>query len=171
MPRLNGGSTPPKDGPKTAGPRGPIPKRADQRRRKNEPEVPVQQPAAVPDELTLNCQPPAANPMWHPTAAQWYAALPMSGQAIYYVHSDWQQGYLCADAISRDLSADGGTGRLSSATINLVLRTSTALLLTEGDRRRARIELAKAKASTSVPEPEPGASVADMAAWRDHLGA
>lgn len=150
---------------------GPPPKRSDQRRRTNEPEISIDtSPGAASVAV------PPANSRWHPVAKRWYESLAGSGQARYYEPSDWATAYLLAEAISRDLKpqpvgADKETGEVTMAVLpikgaNLVayLRGMTALLVTEGDRRRARLELQR-------PQPQradhPG--VPNLDDYRDRL--
>ena len=119
------------------GPRGPIPKRADQRRRMNAPEIEVERaPAAAVVEI------PAPDPEWHPTAAAFYRSLAESGQSVWYEPSDWQIARYTTSLMSATLSE-------SSPNATLVARVQagfSALMATEGDRRRLRIELERAKA-------------------------
>jgi hypothetical protein len=146
--------------------RGPAPKRADQRRRVNKPAIPIDEAPA-----TVEAEPfevPEANPYWHAVATQWYDAVRVSGQSAFYVPSDWAMAWVVADQMSRDLD---DTGLYRPSTVNLLLKTSASLLLTEGDRRRARIELARANQNgAGVAEPTPGAVVQNMDTWRGRLG-
>lgn len=90
---------------------------------------------------------------WHPVAKHWYDSLPTSGQSIYYQPSDWAIAYMLAESISRDfkpqfVGANPETGEpifetipLKGASLAAYLKGFTALLATEGDRRRMQIEL------------------------------
>lgn len=132
------------------GERGPVSKRSDQLRRRNTPDIPVDSaPAAVSVEI------PGPDDDWHPVARQWYVALGLSGQRIFYEPSDWATAYLIAESISRDLKpqfvAATEQGEvikecipMKGASLTAYLRAMTALLATEGDRRRARLELQRA---------------------------
>lgn len=126
--------------------RGPIPKRSTQRRRTNKPAAgePTEAPAAV------DVEPLEADPDWHPVAIRWFDSLAGSGQSRFYEPSDWATAYLLAESISRELSphlvALAGevytlTEAPRGASLAAWLKGMTALLATEGDRRRAAIEL------------------------------
>ena len=98
-------------------------------------------------------KPPAASKDWHPIARRWYRSLAESGQSAYYEPSDWATAHLIAESISRDLKPQPigvhpETGKAVMATIPMkgaslaaYLKAMTALLVTEGDRRRSRVEL------------------------------
>lgn len=90
---------------------------------------------------------------WHPVAKQWYESLALSGQKIYYQPSDWAIAYLLAESLSRDfkpqfvgMNEESGEPvfekiPLKGASLGAYLKGFTALLATEGDRRRMQIEL------------------------------
>ena len=132
-----------------AGTRGPVPKRSSQRRRTNAPDMPITQAAGA-----AKVPVPKADPDWHPTAKRIYQSLRRSGQAAFYEPSDWAAAYLIAESISRDLNPQfvGVTAGphsepifesipLKGASLAAYLKAFGALLMTEGDRRRARVEL------------------------------
>ncbi|WP_443043724.1 phage terminase small subunit [Streptomyces sp. GS7] len=64
---------------------GPVPKRSDQRRRRNEPDGPALVKAEAGKAPTV----PRADGSWHPIAKQWFQSLKDSGQAQFYEQSDW----------------------------------------------------------------------------------
>jgi hypothetical protein len=93
-----------------------------------------------------------ADENWHPIAQMWYESLAHSGQKIFYQPSDWAVAFLLAESISRDLKpqfvgiseTDGPiyeTIPLKGASLAAYLKGFTALMATEGDRRRMQIEL------------------------------
>lgn len=160
-----------------AGTRGPVPKRSDQRRRTNAPEVPID---SAPASIAVVV--PAPSEDWHPVARQLYEALRDSGQAHFYEPSDWATAYLIAESISLDLKPQfvgfAQTGRdtteaefavipLKGASLSAYLKALSSLLATEGDRRRARLELVRA---ANVDEDE-AAAVVQLAAYREQVGA
>lgn len=123
------------------GTRGPVPKREDQRRRRNAPEVETATaPSANPDGATA----PEPEPDWHPIARRWYESLVNSGQSFFFEPSDWAQAAYVAEAMSRNLNQGQ---RLSGQLFASVISAASDLLTTEGSRRRLRIELSKAEAS------------------------
>lgn len=119
------------------GTRGPVPKRSDQRRRENKPEIALATAAA-----SRQARIPAASRDWHPLARDMYRSLKSSGQSAFFEPSDWQAARLAAEATSRMLKAE----RFSAVLLSAVDGMWSRLLMTEADRRRLRIELAKPKA-------------------------
>ncbi|MEV6526878.1 hypothetical protein AB0M43_33600 [Longispora sp. NPDC051575] len=131
--------------------RGPIPKRSDQRRRRNaaEPVTTVTPPA----------EPVAAPPLGFPAhelAAAWYASLAESGQALYFEPSDWQAARLLAFDLTRHLNAP----RVSAQLLAAVWSAMGDLLTTEAARRRVRMEIERA--------PDDGADLAGVTALDDY---
>jgi hypothetical protein len=123
------------------GERGPIPKRSDQRRRRNAVEG-LTAGAARPAEI------PEPDAHWNDLARDWFLSLGRSGQADYYQDSDWQTARVWAEVLSRQLEA----GRMSSQLIMAWSAGATSLLATEGDRRRIRLELERMPAEPSGPD-------------------
>lgn len=96
---------------------------------------------------------------WHPIAEATYLSLARSGQCIFYEPSDWHTAYALCEMLSRELSskpmlvtdAEGATSiqwvkqPVNGAVMNAFLKGWTALMATEGDRRRLRIELERKK--------------------------
>lgn len=132
------------------GERGPTPKRSEQRRRRNVPETgePAKAPAAAEVER------PVADPGWHPVAAAWFGSLAGSGQSAFYEPSDWATAVVLAEAMSRELSPQpmvvGDVVEMvtlppKAASVAAWLKGMTALLATEGDRRRVAVELQRAR--------------------------
>ena len=137
---------------------GPVPKRSDQRRRRNTPDGPALMKGEAGSEPLM----PEADPDWHPIAIQWYEALPDSGQSQYYEQSDWAVAVYVAEAMSRNLKA----GKFSAQLFQSVMSAMTDLLTTEGSRRRARIELERLGNEPAPADPK----VALMDAYRQAAG-
>lgn len=116
--------------------KGPIPKREDQRRRNNKPDVPITKGSARGAAFI-----PAAKPHWHELAIQLYDSLESSGQSDYFEDSDWAYAQIVCEALSRNL---GQGQRMSAQMFQAVDSAMARLLVTEGDRRRMRLELSKA---------------------------
>lgn len=157
------------------GERGPVPKRSTQRRRRNKPED--GQEVTTGPAGASNVDVPASDPKWHPIARRWYESLAESGQCRWYEPSDWTTAYLIAESMSRDLHPQvvGTTPQgkilrdripLKGTSLGSYLKAFSALLVTEGDRRRARMELERAG---SADEDE-DAAVAQMEKYRKRLG-
>ena len=139
---------------------GPIPKRSEERRRRNKDDGPqlVQAAAGPPADVP---ELPEPDPLWHPIATDWYLSLQHSGQAAFYEPSDWAMARYAAELMSRGLSSDRPpNGQYVSALDSVMAR----LLTTEGDRRRARIELERKPAGPQL------AAVKPLDASRDLTG-
>lgn len=144
------------------GTHGPIPKRSEERRRRNKDDGPelIQAPAGAPEDLPAL---PDPDPNWHDIAVDWYLSLRESGQAAFYEPSDWAVARYAAELMSRvlDCSERGPNGQLVAA-LNSVM---ASLLTTEGDRRRARMELERKPVKQQGP-----ASVTAIADYRSSIG-
>lgn len=158
------------------GSRGPAPKRSEQRRRRNKPVTEERVGGVTKVEGAVGVEAPAPDENWHPIAKRWYASLAESGQRVFYEPSDWATAYLMAESISRDFQpqvvgvTDGGEPireliPLKGANLSAYLRAMTALLVTEGDRRRAAVELQR---GSSDGDDQP-AGVTDIRSWRESL--
>lgn len=158
--------------PGVPGAGGPVPKRSDQRRRRNKPDVEIDKAPAAP-EVEI----PKPSPIWHPIADRWYRSLADSGQAVFYQPSDWATAYLIAESMSRDLKPQfvgvDAEGRpimkaipLKGASLGSYLKAMTVLLVTEGDRRRARLEL---QIGEKREDPDELASVTAISDWQSKL--
>lgn len=139
------------------GAHGPIPKRSEERRRRNKDDgveltqAPSGPPLDLPDL-------PEPDERWHDIATDWYLSLRESGQAVFYQPSDWAMARYAAELMSRLLSTDKMPNGQAVAALDSVM---ARLLTTEGDRRRARIELERKPASVQAP-----ASVTAIADYR-----
>lgn len=138
--------------------RGPIPKRTDQRRRVNKPEVDYTHAAALVDVVEV----PAVDDEWHPIAKRWFASLAESGQSRFFEPSDWAYATLTAEAMTRLLYAD----KFSATHFAAVQSAMTDLLTTEGARRRARLEIERAASDGDAED----ATVTAIGSYRDQLG-
>ena len=133
------------------GARGPAGKRPEERRRRNKDE------GSKPEgHATSNVKRPPARRGWHPIAKAWYGSLSESGQSEFYEPSDWAMAQIVAESISRDLeeqviAVPEKTGEpvyakvpMKGASLAAYLKAMTALMVSEGDRRRAGIALKRA---------------------------
>ncbi|MFI9618147.1 hypothetical protein ACIG8S_04430 [[Kitasatospora] papulosa] len=143
------------------GAHGPIPKRSEERRRRNKDDGPemIQAPSGGPEDLPDLPEPDA---LWHPIAADWYLSLRESGQSAFYEPSDWAMARYAAHVMSQVLLSDRGPNGQLVAALNSVM---SSLLTTEGDRRRARMELERKK-----PVGPKLASVSPLDSYRDIAG-
>lgn len=136
---------------------GPVPKRSDQRRRRNKPAGATPTTAAG----ATTVKPPAEDRSWHPAAKRWFRSLKHSGQAVFYEPSDWAYAQLAADLLSTEMN----TGKPRAAIIGQVTTMMDNLLTSEGARRRLRVELIRAgqhddQATDNVVSLTPGATYA-----------
>ncbi|MEU8829342.1 hypothetical protein [Streptomyces sp900116325] len=140
---------------------GPIPKRSEERRRRNKDDGPelVQAPSGAPEDLPDLPEPDA---LWHPIASDWYVSLRSSGQSAFYEPSDWAMARYAAHVMSQVLLSERGPNGQLVAALNSVM---SSLLTTEGDRRRARMELERKK-----PAGPKLASVSPLDSYRDIAG-
>lgn len=133
---------------------GPVPKRSDQRRRVNKPEIEVEHaPAAETVEI------PLPGDDWHDAAIAWFESLTESGQAEWYEPSDWATAWVWAELLSRALKQGA---RPSAQLIVAWASGATELLTTEGARRRLRIELERGQQG----DPAADAAVTALDAFR-----
>lgn len=128
---------------------GPVPKRSDQRRRRNKAEGGV---SSAPGALSVTV--PEPEPDWHPLARDWFVSLGESGQSVFYEPSDWQIARIAATAMSRELVRDS----IRSTMLAEFMSIAESLLTTEGDRRRVRLELER---DSGDPVEDPGVAIMD----------
>lgn len=132
--------------------RGPIPKRSEERRRRNAvsglERSKVARRKRGPELAGEHCDP----------AVRWYEALRHSRQAVYFEPSDWAAAELVVLAI------DAFVAKPSSVMMAAITSAMSNLLATEGDRRRLRLEL-------EVDEQDkPAAIVSVLDEYRGALG-
>lgn len=122
---------------------GPVPKRSDQRVRRNKDDVPV-------EKLVTDGTPVAAPKMDivqpHPLITEMWESMKNSAQARYYEPSDWAFALVQFHFLNQQLWSGKPSAQMM-ATLNTAL---TSLLLTEGDRRRVRMEVERQAAQAEV---------------------
>jgi hypothetical protein len=150
---------------------GPVPKRSSQRRRRNKDGEPEKAAAGARSAAVM----PDPDPDWHAVARRWFDALGESGQSVFYEASDWALAWVIAENMSRELTpvvvhVDEETGEQTTAcypikgtSMAAYLKAMAALLVTEGDRRRARLELERSQSGGDA-EAEDG--VVSIDEWR-----
>lgn len=124
------------------GERGPVPKRSEDRIRRNKDEAPVEKldiqgPVDVPD---LGIENP------HPMITDFYASLRDSAQSRFYEPSDWQFARVTMHFLNQQIKSSRPSGQ-TLATLSSML---TELLVSEGSRRRVRLEIERNKAEAEV---------------------
>lgn len=140
--------------------RGPVPKRSDQRRRRNKSAADA--PAVVVAMGQQVVKPPTEDRAWHPYAKDWFRALKRSGQAQFYQESDWREAKLVAWLITQELSSPTGA---RAGMMDVIFSRADALMTTEGARRRLRVELITPKVTDEAKE----ATVSIMEQYRADL--
>lgn len=121
---------------------GPIPKRSEERIRRNKPEIEITKIEAS-NEVT---QPPLGFDDPHPIISDLWDSLGESAQSEYYEPSDWQFARFTlhfADGLIKQ-------ARPSAQMFQGVTSALTDLLVSEGARRRVRMEIERANASTTI---------------------
>lgn len=142
------------------GQKGPPPKRSSERRRRNKESKPEKVAAGAAVEV------PEPDGDWHEIAKRWFQSLGRSGQSQFYEPSDWAMAYLIAESISRDLKPqaigiveDGPKAGevvravipMKGASLSAYLKAMTALMVSEGDRRRMRMEIERGEGEEAEP--------------------
>jgi hypothetical protein len=146
---------------------GPAPKKDAERRRRNKDAVETE--IVNLDELIAGeVEVPKADPEWEPLTKSFWDSFKSSGQAIWMEPSDWMTAYTLMEVLDRWLkpqevrvgeyrpgAQEGGQVEyifedkilpMPGSVLNSILKGLSALMATEGDRRRLRIELERKKA-------------------------
>lgn len=141
----------------TPKPRGPVPKRSEDRRRANKPES---QGAAVTETVQAGDRPDSLGFEAHPIVRDLWDVLGESAEARFYSAADWQRVRLELFYASHTLMA----GKISSMAWAAVQSGLSELLISPADKRRAGIEL---KPKTADPDEE--AAVVQLAQYQAAL--
>lgn len=124
------------------GTRGPIPKRSEERIRRNKDDVEITRIEAVGQvespELGLD------DP--HPMIVDFWNSLAESAQSKYYEPSDWQYARFTLHFADKLVKS----GRPSSQLLAAVNSSLTDLLVSEGARRRVRLEVEREQSKAQV---------------------
>jgi len=142
---------------------GPVPKRSDERRRRNKEGGAVEK-VDLGVLIAADVQVPEPNEDWHPLAYDWYMSLRSSGQSIFYEPAEWNLAVFVAEAMSRMLDpvpvvmtdSEGNQSiemhemPVKGADLNALTKVMGSLLITEADRRRLRLELEREKAKNAL---------------------
>jgi hypothetical protein len=118
-----------------------VPKRSDERVRRNEPEGP---PVEKVTAIGTVVQPPLGFDRPHPLVVDMYHSLGQSAQAKFYEPSDWQVARLAMLAMQQMLTARDKDGKLiaiSAMKLQVLNQMFQSLMMTEGDRRRLNLEI------------------------------
>lgn len=138
--------------------RGPVPKRSDQRVRRNKSEgLSVVKSSGGRSKVKV----PNVKPGWHPLMKDWYRSLKESGQAQFYQPSDWQTAQLVCHVMSEALNSGEPVKASLLAEFNAV---AASLMTTEGARRRLRLEL---QSPGAAGDSDSDGTVSIMEAYRE----
>jgi hypothetical protein len=115
---------------------GPVPKRSDERIRRNKPDVPIEKVlvsghVGIPD---LGLDDP------HEITTGLYSALIASAQSKYFEDSDWAYARFTLHFVDKLVKSPRPSGQML-ATVHSMM---SDLLVSEGARRRFRIEIERA---------------------------
>lgn len=121
---------------------GPVPKRSEERIRRNKPETPITKievdgPARQPD---LGMDDP------HPIIKEFWESMGQSGQAQYYEPTDWSYAKFTLHFADQLLKSSRPSAQLLQG-VNSALGD---LLVSEGSRRRVRMEVERNQAKADV---------------------
>jgi hypothetical protein len=165
---------------------GPPPKRSEERRRVNkttesgtrvEPEKHVVDPAVMADPTLVAA--PDPNPKWHWLPLMQYEAARTSAIRDFYEPTDWAQLFFLCETLDMHLRdrevynplleqfVTEAAEPINGAVIGALLKGFSALMFTDGDRRRLRLEIERV-VPTAGPAAQP-AGVTDIRSRR--LGA
>ncbi|ACE79932.1 terminase small subunit [Mycobacterium phage Pukovnik] len=140
-----------------AGTRGPIGKRDEERVRRNVPESPtetvvVHGAVVIPEMGDLSHLGET-----HPLIEEMYESIKKSAAVKYYEPTDWQFARLALYTLNQELIAAQHQGKpIGAMKLTAINQMLSALLLTEGDRRRVRLEIER------NPGPDTGGKVLDV---------
>lgn len=119
---------------------GPVPKRSDQRRRRNA------SPFGVEKVAGAAVAGPALDADVVPMVADWYASLSDGAEAQFYTPAIWQRARVVAVMLSKVLES----GRPSSQMYTALQNDMKSLLVDAGELRRLHIEVQAAEVEASV---------------------
>lgn len=124
------------------GARGPVPKRSEERIRRNEPEIPITkiEAAGVVEAPELDFPDP------HPMIVDFWEAIVSSAQAEYYEPSDYEFARFTLHFADQLLKSSRPSAQMLQG-INSAL---SDLLVSEGARRRVRMEVERQKTNAAV---------------------
>lgn len=129
---------------------GPIPKRSDERIRRNKTEVEIDQVQPIVETVEAP-ELGISNP--HRLVVDLYESLKDSAQSRYYEPSDWQFARLTCHFLNQQVKS----GKPSGQMLATLMTSLSNLMTTEGDRRRLRMEIERNN------EPSEGGKVLEVA--------
>lgn len=127
------------------GVRGPIGKRDEERVRRNVPENPTETIQMIGVVKIPDLGDVSHLGETHPLIEEMYESIRQSAAVKYYEPTDWQFARLTLYTLNQELIAAQHNGKpVGAMKLTAINQMLSALLLTEGDRRRARLEIERA---------------------------
>lgn len=124
------------------GQRGPIPKREDERVRRNLPENPTDTIQVIGTVQIPELGDVSYEGETHPIIIEMYESMKESAAVKFFEPTDWQFARLTMLTLNQELIAARHLGKpIGAMKLTAITTMLSALLLTEGDRRRARLEI------------------------------
>lgn len=125
--------------------RGPIGKRDEERVRRNIPENPTDTVRVIGAVDIPDLGDVSYNGETHPLITEMYESIKQSAAVKYFEPTDWQFARLTLFTLNQELIASKHYGKpVGAMKLTAINQMLSALLLTEGDRRRARLEIERA---------------------------
>lgn len=148
------------------GERGPIGKRDDERVRRNLPDSPTATVTAIGAVRAPELGDISFEGETHQLVLDLYQSIKDSAAVQYYEPTDWQFARFTLFALNQELIYAKHIGKpIGAMKLTALNQMASALLWTEGDRRRVRLEVERAPSDTA------GGEVRDIThALRERLG-
>lgn len=132
------------------GVRGPIGKRDEERIRRNIPENPTETITVIGKVKIPEMGDLSHLGETHPIVEEMYESIKQSAAVKYYEPTDWQFARLALYTLNQELIAAQHNGKpVGAMKLTAINQMLSALLLTEGDRRRARLEIERVQNTDS----------------------
>lgn len=132
------------------GQRGPIGKRDEERVRRNIPENPTETVQMIGTVKIPELGDVSHLGETHPLIEEMYESIKQSAAVKYYEPTDWQFARMTLYVLNQELIAAQHYGKpVGAMKLTAINQMLSALLLTEGDRRRARLEIERAPTDSS----------------------
>ena len=139
------------------GTRGPIGKRDEERIRRNIPENPTETISVIGNVEIPELGDISHLGETHPIVVEMYDAMRNSASVKFFEPTDWVYARLTLHTLNAELIYAKHNGKpVGAMKLTAITSMLSALLLTEGDRRRARIEIERA------PQDAAGGRVLDV---------
>lgn len=139
------------------GVKGPIGKRDEERVRRNIPENPTETVTMIGTVKIPELGDMSYEGETHPLIAEMYDSIKASAAVKYYEPTDWQFARLTLYTLNQELIASRHQGKpVGAMKLTAINQMLSALLLTEGDRRRVRLEIER------QPGDSPAGKVVDV---------